>query len=310
VTRIKVIGAESWRSLGANLSTTLAATLTIVIAMFLLGLSVALGTLLLSYGDSVKKQLGVNVFFCTANDAPSARKEIGLKPVASCSGEATKAQENAVAARLQSDRRVQKLEFVSKERALEIMRKRDPSAVNTLAANPFPDKIRVVPKKGEDTVAIATSLKPLPDGVASADPARKQTHVILGFAHALEIGFIIAVTLLVIAATLLVGNTIRLSIFSRRREIEVMKLVGATNWFVRGPFMLEGVICGVVGAIGAILLLILGKALILGQLPHGLRSGGDVHAIPFGLNALVLVGAGLMLGSLGSGLTIRRFLQV
>ena len=310
MTRIKVIGAESWRSLGANLSTTLAATLTIVIAMFLLGLSVALGTLLLSYGDSVKKQLGVNVFFCTANDAPSARKEIGLKPVASCSGEATKAQENAVAARLQSDRRVQKLEFVSKERALEIMRKRDPSAVNTLAANPFPDKIRVVPKKGEDTVAIATSLKPLPDGVASADPARKQTHVILGFAHALEIGFIIAVTLLVIAATLLVGNTIRLSIFSRRREIEVMKLVGATNWFVRGPFMLEGVICGVVGAIGAILLLILGKALILGQLPHGLRSGGDVHAIPFGLNALVLVGAGLMLGSLGSGLTIRRFLQV
>ena len=310
MTRIKVIGAESWRSLGANLSTTLAATLTIVIAMFLLGLSVALGTLLLSYGDSVKKQLGVNVFFCTANDAPSARKEIGLKPVASCSGEATKAQENAVAARLQSDRRVQKLEFVSKERALEIMRKRDPSAVNTLAANPFPDKIRVVPKKGEDTVAIATSLKPLPDGVASADPARKQTHVILGFAHALEIGFIIAVTLLVIAATLLVGNTIRLSIFSRRREIEVMKLVGATNWFVRGPFMLEGVICGIVGAIGAILLLILGKALILGQLPHGLRSGGDVHAIPFGLNALVLVGAGLMLGSLGSGLTIRRFLQV
>jgi cell division transport system permease protein len=267
--------------------------------MFLLGLSIALGTLLLSYGDSVKKQLGVDVYFCTSSDK-----------ISSCSGDATKADENSVAARLSTDSRVRRLEFVSNEKALKIMRKKEPAAVAQLPANPFPDKIRVIPKKAEYTLPIANSLNPLPHGVAKADPARKQTHVILGFAHALEVGFIVAVTLLVIAATLLVGNTIRLSIFSRRREIEVMKLVGATNWFVRGPFMLEGVMCGIVGALGAILLLILGKALVLGQLPHGLRSGGGVHAIPFPLNALVLVGAGLALGSLGSGLTIRRFLQV
>jgi cell division transport system permease protein len=310
VNRFKVIAAESWRSLVANLSTTLAATLTVVIAMFLLGISIALGTLLLSYGDSVKKQLGVDVYFCTSSDTPGARKDIGLAPLQSCTAEATKSQENAVAAQLQTDPRVKKLEFVSKEDALAFMRKRDPSAVSALPANPFPDKIRVIPKKGEYTVPIANSLSPLPAGVAKADPARKETHVILGFAHALEIGFIVAVTLLVIAATLLVGNTIRLSIFSRRREIEVMKLVGATNWFVRGPFVLEGVICGAVGAVGAILLLILGKALILGQLPHGLRSGGDVRAISFAVNSLVLVAAGLLLGSLGSAVTIRRFLQV
>jgi cell division transport system permease protein len=310
VNRFKVIASESWRSLAANLSTTLAATLTVTIAMFLLGISVGLGTLLLSYGDSIKKQLGVDVYFCASGDTPTARKQTGLKPLASCTSEATQAQETAVAARLQADPRVAKLEFVSKEQAFQIMKKRDPSAVSALPANPFPDKIRVIPKKGEFTVPIANSLNPLPTGVAKADAARKETHVILGFAHALEIGFIVAVVLLVIAATLLVGNTIRLSIFSRRREIEVMKLVGASNWFVRGPFMLEGVICGAVGAVGAILLLILGKALILGQLPHGLRSGGDVRAIPFAVNALVLVAAGLILGSLGSAATIRRFLQV
>jgi cell division transport system permease protein len=310
VIRLRVIAAESWRSLVANLSTTLAATLTVVIAMFLLGLSIALGTLLLSYGDSVKRQLGVDVFFCTASDIPSARKDAGLSPLASCSGEATKAQENKVAAMLQADPRVRRLEYVSKEEALRIMRKKHPDEVNALPANPFPDKIRVIPKKGEYTVPIANSLSPLPGGVAKADPARKETHAILGFAHALEIGFIVAVTLLVIAATLLVGNTIRLSIFSRRREIEVMKLVGATNWFVRGPFVLEGVICGAIGAVGAIVLLLLGKALILGQLPHGLRSGGDVRAISFVVTALVLVAAGLLLGSLGSAVTIRRFLRV
>ena len=58
---------------------------------------------------------------------------------------------------------------------------------------------------------------------------------------------------------LLIANTIRLSIFSRRREIEVMKLVGATNWFVRGPFMLEGLLCGLIGPMAAVVLLLLGK---------------------------------------------------
>ena len=59
--------------------------------------------------------------------------------------------------------------------------------------------------------------------------------------------FLLASSILLVASTLLIANTIRLSIFSRRREIEVMKLVGATNWFVRGPFMLEGLLCGLVG---------------------------------------------------------------
>ena len=72
------------------------------------------------------------------------------------------------------------------------------------------------------------------DGAQAADAWRK----------VIEIFFVLAVIVLLVASTLLIGNTIRLSIFSRRREIEVMKLVGATNWFMRGPFMLEGLIYG------------------------------------------------------------------
>ena len=90
-----------------------------------------------------------------------------------------------------------------------------------------------------------------------------------------------------------------------------MKLVGATNWFVRGPFMLEGLLCGLAGAIGAVVLLILGKSLVLPTLLHGpLHTSSDVHAIAFELNAMMLVAIGLALGAAGSGLTIRRFLQV
>ena len=90
-----------------------------------------------------------------------------------------------------------------------------------------------------------------------------------------------------------------------------MKLVGATNWFVRGPFMLEGLLQGFGGSVLAVVLLVLGKEVALPAiLGHTLRGGTDVHPLPFALNALALLGAGLLLGAAGSGLTLRRFLQV
>jgi cell division transport system permease protein len=89
-----------------------------------------------------------------------------------------------------------------------------------------------------------------------------------------------------------------------------MKLVGATNWFVRGPFMLEGLICGLGGSILAVILLLVGKEVALPAILHHAGGGSDVHALPFVLNALTLLVAGLVLGAIGSGLTLRRFLQV
>jgi cell division transport system permease protein len=119
---------------------------------------------------------------------------------------------------------------------------------------------------------------------------------------------LIAFVVLLVSSTLLVANTIRLSIFARRREIEVMKLVGATNWFVRGPFMIEGLLEGLGGAVLAVILLVVGRAVFMPQI-H-LTSASDIHAWPFGLHVLIVLGTGLALGALGSGLTIRRFLQV
>jgi cell division transport system permease protein len=89
-----------------------------------------------------------------------------------------------------------------------------------------------------------------------------------------------------------------------------MKLVGATNWFVRGPFMLEGLICGFLGSLAAVLLLVLGKELALPAILGHISSSSDVHAMAFPVTALILVATGLLLGAAGSGLTIRRFLKV
>ncbi|MBW8742614.1 MAG: cell division protein FtsX [Gaiellaceae bacterium] len=301
MSRVKTISAESLRSLGANMSTTLAATVTVLIGMFLLGLFIALWSWAHSYDRQLKSQLAVRVYFCTSSTCPDT-------------GDATKRQETAVAARLNNDPRIRRngVQFVSKESALAQMRKKQPDAVKVLPANPFPDALKIYPKAGTDTPTIGKELQQAGfAGVQSIDWGGKLTKRVLHVTRIIESFFIAAAILLILASTLLIANTIRLSIFSRRREIEVMKLVGATNWFVRGPFMLEGLLCGLAGAIGAIVLLVVGKAVVLPSLLHGpLNAGTDVQALGFTLNALILVGVGLALGAAGSGLTIRRFLQV
>ncbi len=289
--RFRLVISEAVSSLGANLSTTFAATMTVLIGMFLLGLFIALGTWVVSWSDHVKRELVVKVYF---------------------SPDSTKAQMNAVANRLSpsNDPDVKSVTFVSKEQALKQMTKRFPSLVQNLPSNPLPDSLEVVPKHGEQTEAIALSLKPRPPGVDNIKYGKKTAHRILSVAKVIESFFLIAVLVLLAASTLLIANTIRLSIFSRRREIEVMKLVGATNWFVRGPFMLEGLLCGGAGSLAAVILLLLGKTLVMPTiLPH-INAGSDVQALSFTLNALILIGVGLLIGAAGSGLTLRRFLKV
>lgn len=297
--RFRLLCSEAARSLAANLSTTFAAILTVLIAMFILGLAIGLGTWTLSWSNHVKKELLVKVFFCT----PSAP---------GCKGDATPKQIDAVRQQLLAMPEVKKngIRYISKEDALKIMRKRSPELTRDLPGNPLPASYEVTPKRGEDVEAIATRLEPPPPGVHKVDYGKKTARRVLRVARVFEIVFLAAVILLLVAATLLIANTIRLSIFSRRREIEVMKLVGATNWFVRGPFMLEGLLCGFAGSVVAVLLLLIGKEAALPAILGHFDTASDVKAIGFWLNALILVGAGLFIGAFGSGLTLRRFLRI
>jgi cell division transport system permease protein len=270
--------------------------------MFLLGLFIAFGTWVVSWSEHVKKELVVHVYFCTQADTRHH-----------CTKDATQAQMDAVARTATSNPLVKNVDFVSKEEALVRERKKRPEEYALLPANPLPDALTVIPKHGDDIDKVATLFRADPAaGIGNVDYGKKTTHRVLKLAHIIEAFFIVAVALLLAASTLLIANTIRLSIFSRRREIEVMKLVGATNWFVRGPFMLEGVLCGIAGAVGAIILLILGREIALPSLLNTgpLDAGNDVNALAFSLNAMILLGTGLLLGAAGSGLTIRRFLRI
>ena len=289
--RVRLLFSESLRSLGANLSTTIAATMTVLIGMFLLGLFIALGSWVVSWSDHVKRELLVKVFY---------------------EQDATETQINAVRVRLDpaSDPRIKSITFVSADEALRRMQKKFPELTADLPSNPLPPSHEIVPVRAEDVDAIAASLKPTPAGVDKVKYGKQTADRILRVARVIEIVFLAAVLVLLVASTLLIANTIRLSIFSRRREIEVMKLVGATNWFVRGPFMLEGLICGLVGSLAAVLLLLLGRELALPAILGRIESSSDVEALSFLVNALILLLVGLAVGAVGSGLTLRRFLQV
>ncbi len=292
MSRFRLMMSESLRSLGANLSTTIAATMTVLIGMFLLGLFIALGSWVVSWSDHVKRGLEVKVFF-----------DQGV----------TTNQVNAVRVRLEQDPRIKPggVVFISEAEALNEMKKKYPELTADLPSNPLPASFRVTPVRGEDVPAIGEELQQAKlGGVYEVKWGKKTSERILKVARVIEGIFLAAVVVLLVASTLLIANTIRLSIFSRRREIEVMKLVGATNWFVRGPFMLEGLICGLIGSIAAVILLLLGKELALPAILGRIDTGSDVEALSFGLTALSLLVVGLLVGAIGSGLTLRRFLQV
>ena len=148
----KLLFSESIRSLGANLSTTFAATMTVLIGMFLLGLFIALGSWAQSFGDRQKEKLLVKVYFCTES---------------TCAKAADGRQINAVRVKLNADPLVKDVVFVSKADALDRMRKLQPEIVANLPGNPLPDAFEVTAHDGANVKAISRNLKAptLPAGV-------------------------------------------------------------------------------------------------------------------------------------------------
>lgn len=290
--RTKLVFSEALRSIGANLSTTFASALSVLIGMFLVGVFIGLGTWLVSWADEKKRELTVHVFI---------------------HDEATTKQINALRISLESDTRVKEggVTFISKAQALRIMQKRAPELTENLVSNPLPASFDVVPKRGEDTEEIAAAVRQ--SELAAVEEVRSGQEVsqrILAIARAIQIVFLIVVIVLLAASTILIANTIRLSIFARRREIEVMKLVGATDWFIRWPFIIEGLIVGFLGAASAVAVLLLGKVTIVDPLSERFALVDNLNTIDFVPLVGVLVACAMAVSALGSGVTLRRFLRV
>jgi cell division transport system permease protein len=229
---------------------------------------------------------------------------------------ATQAETEAVASQLRSMPEVKSFHYVDQPQAYQEFKTLfagDPGFVNVVHQTDLPTSFRVVPQRPSQAEVLGNQFKNQP-GVTSVAFAQQEINELLSHFRSLRLGAYILAGLVMLGAVALIVNTIQLAIFARRREVAVMKLVGATNWFIRIPFMIEGLIEGLIGALIASAIafqirnhmswLISGNVIGLNQ--HPLYSS-TAEAVWTGLVVLA-IGAGV--GVLGSAFAIRRFLAV
>jgi cell division transport system permease protein len=290
---------EALRALSRSAAPSLAALLTILLTALVLGVFIPVVQATTGTANEVRSRVVVDVFLKNGSN---------------------KQQIEDTRAALLTAPNVEKVDFISKGEALAKERKRNKEAYELLGANPLPDSFRVTPEDPGKVAAIVDALAPRgPEGgarkptLASIDEVRnreEETDQILN-ATSLVKGVTAGLALLLILCSVaLIANTIRLSIYSRRREVEVMKLVGATNWFIRWPFMIEGVIVGLFAGILAILLLTIAKETVVDPLADRFALLAAPETIDFPLLAVLLLICCVLVSALGSGLTLRRFLKV
>ncbi len=291
---------EAVRSVQRNPIPSFAATASILVTVLVLGIFIPITQATTGAANEVRDKVLVNVYL-KAN--------------------ASKADQNRVAAKLREDTEyVGKVAFVSKEAAFKEQKTDYPEYYSELlGSNPLPDTFRVTPDNPDNALKLRDTIAPATaTGARSAiDPAidtvknrKDDTQNILFITRVVKWAMALLAALLIVASVLLISNTIRLSLFARRREVEVMKLVGATDWFIRWPFVIEGVMLGALGGLLAVLSLTVGKVAFVDPLVSDFALLRAPETMQFGLLAVVLLGASVAVSAMGSGLSLRRFLKV
>jgi cell division transport system permease protein len=288
---------EALRGLRRSSAPALAALLTVLLTALVLGVFIPIVQATTGTANEVRGRVVVDVY------------------VKSSAAEADRAELRQA---LESTGGVKSVEFISKDEALQRAKEKNPRAfeegAELLGANPLPDSFRVTPEDPEEIELVIERLDPAGEpGLAAIDEVKNReedTDKILSATGLVKILTAGLAALLLFASIALIANTIRLSIFARRREVEVMKLVGATNWFIRWPFVIEGVIVGFFGGVLAVLLLTIAKETFIDPLSDRFALLAAPDTIDFPLLAALLLMSCIAVSAIGSGITLRRFLRV
>ncbi|MCC7078936.1 MAG: ABC transporter permease [Acidimicrobiia bacterium] len=227
--------------------------------------------------------------------------------------DATQSQISAAEVEIREWNEVKSVTFVSKEEALEEFREMfadQEQLVDSVTADTLPASFRIALHDPNTLSQVQNRLEKVV-GVEDVVSAQEEVKRVQRIVTIVNIVLGIVGVILLIAAVVLVSNTIRLAIYARRREIEIMKLVGATNWFIRWPFILEGLFQGIVGAAVAISVLLIAKAFLVEWLartapfvPWGIPTAFAVFTSGIILVFSIAIAAG------GSALSLRRYLDV
>ncbi len=296
--RIGFFLREAIRATRRSAAPSFAALATVLVTLLVLGVFIPIVQATNGAANSVRSRVEVDVYMksnATAADDARVRQELHNVP------------------------HVKSVQFVSKATAYAQQSKIDPAAYKLLGTNPLPDTFHVIPDNPANVLSVHNSLSPPATGtgtgtidqsIQSVSNKRNDTKKILEVTNLVTITAAALTVLLTIASVLLIANTIRLSLYARRREVEVMKLVGATDWFIRWPFVIEGIVVGAAGALLAIAVLAVTKIALLDPLANNWTLIAAPRTISFTALLIVLMGAGVGVSALGSGLSLRRFLRV
>ncbi|MDH3754793.1 MAG: ABC transporter permease [Acidimicrobiia bacterium] len=295
--KLDYVVRETGSNLRRNITLTLASIVTVMVSLALFGVALLL-------------RQGV--------DNATQRWEGGIEFVIFMNAEASEAQLNAVASDLDSSPEVGRVTFFDKDQAFEEFKdlfEGTPEIIETVSPADLPPSFRVVPVDTDaQAVEQLASRFERSAGVREVVSAQETIRNIESLTDVASVIVLIGSMFLLVAAAALIFNTIRMAMFARRREIEVMKLVGATNWFIRVPFMVEGLIQGLVGAllaVGAVfgannlLERFLSRRSSLQLLESFVVASSDVWRTSF---LLVVIGA--VVGTVGSAIAVSRFLDV
>jgi cell division transport system permease protein len=298
--RIFFFFQEALRALKRNGAPSLAAIVTTVVTVVLLGMLIPIFQTAQGKSEEVRDQLSI---------------QYALFP------DATKAEIAGSKTKLEGIPHVAEVKFVSKATALKTLEGEldDKRIVEELKYNPLPNSFEVIPDDAANLPAIQKAIfpdgskgKPVSSIINNEFDRTFGQQKVEQVTSALKIILTVITALLVLASLMLIGNTIRLSIYTRRREVEVMRLVGATRWFIRWPFMIEGVVVGFAGGALAILILWLGKITIVDPLSSkvSVLSAQNTSTLAFPALIAILFAASIVVSTIGSGITLRRFLKV
>jgi cell division transport system permease protein len=308
--RIFFFIGEGLRALRRSAAPGLASIVTVAITVVLLGVLIPVLQTANSKTNEVRNQVGLRVFLNDEYNAPTIPAQ----------------QIDELKGKLAAIPHVASVQFVNKQDALKELggqfeARNQANLISELPGNhnPLPSSFNVKPDDLSNLPGIRAAITPPgPNGnpapispvISEVSDSRDEANKITGATSAVRWILAVLSGLLLVASLLLVANTIRLSIYARRREVEVMRLVGATNWFIRWPFMMEGLVCGLLGAAVAIGFLFLGKQVVVDPLSNDFHLISSGHTIGFASLALVLVGVAMGVSAMGSGLTLRRFLRI
>jgi cell division transport system permease protein len=300
---------EAFRALRRNGAPSMAAIVTTVTTVILLGVLIPVFQTTQAKSNSIRQSLEIRV------------------PIYD---DATEAEISSLQRKLEAIPHVEEAQFITKAEALNELKKSygkakvEQSITQLNGNNPLPGNFSVKPDDASNLDSVRNAIappgpngKPVPISqiIFAENPTfepREGTQKIEQVTSALKIVLTVITALLILASLMLVGNTIRLSIYTRRREVEVMRLVGATRWFIRWPFMIEGVVVGFAGGLVAILILWLGKITIVDPLSDtfSFLAAQNNSTLSFPALVAILFGASVLVSALGSGITLRRFLKV